>query len=78
LTLGETSIYRTLKNNIKILDETGLVIIDTDRLKDPKQFTKALRDLQAKGYITYDTSFISVIIKLTDKGRSRIIKEQEF
>jgi Mn-dependent DtxR family transcriptional regulator len=63
---------------MKILDEIGLVIIDTDKLKDAKQFTKALQDLQAKGYITYDTSFISIIIKLTDKGRNRIIKEQEF
>jgi hypothetical protein len=71
-------IYQTIKNNIKTLDKVGVLAIDTDNLDNPKQFSDSLKYLQQKGYITYKSSFISIMIKLTIKGKNYIDKGIEF
>jgi len=72
MTTGEKAICETIKDNLDTFEVSGKILIEIPSTSNKKQFTEALKSLKAKGYITYEISFLSVIVKLTTRGRQKL------
>jgi hypothetical protein len=78
MTKGEAIIYKTIKDNIEIMEKAGMLLIDYRKVENKQQFRNALRSLSENNFILYHTSFISAVIELTEKGAIRIKHDNGF
>lgn len=78
MTVGEMIIYRTIKDNFDSFPTDGFLRIELSSIENKKQFKEALSSLKKSRFITYDISFMSVIIRLTPKGSFAITNDRDF
>ena len=64
----EQQIFKTLKDNLKLLKSGTAIQIKQSDITDLKAFNQLLKQLTDRQLITYNSGFINTSIKATGKG----------